>query len=257
MAPAQGSAFTVHFDEMDTLLKALTGIRDSFSKLPGHQPVDHAALGDGQLADELQRFLDGWRTGRQHIEKELDGITKHVQRALQEYVAAEGTVSQTEGDVVHGVLATALTGGHQVLSGVANGTRVVDPKFAPAPGLAGEVAAADQTAARIDADVIRDVGQGGIVLGPEGGPPVAREVVEATNRAERIDQDVYRDLTEDPGAPVGGGDDRDPRFHTGPVHGGPVQGPIRIEPLTPAPGAGAPSAPEQVPTDTTTGVTDD
>jgi hypothetical protein len=256
VAPAQGSAFTVHFEEMDNLLKALTGIRDSFSKLPGHQPVDHAALGDGHLADELQRFLDGWKTGRQHIEKELDGITKHVQMALQEYVAAEGAVTHTEGDVAHGSLQTALAGGGKVLTRVVDGTEVHDPTFTPTRGLAGRLAAADQAAAHIDADVIGDVSQPGEMLGPNAGPPVAHEVVAATDQAERIDQDVYRDLTGEPGTPDAGGgvhgvpDNPQPvQFDSGHPTTGPVQAPLRIEPLDPA-GVGAP-------TDTTTGVTDD
>jgi hypothetical protein len=101
-----GTTIVVNFDTLSALAKRLQSIHDTFDSMGAHPPVDEGALGEQSLADELERFLDGWSQGRQKIAGSLTAVVQAVSNALATYEQAD-----------HGIAADEQAGGSAAPSG--------------------------------------------------------------------------------------------------------------------------------------------
>lgn len=70
-----------------TLAARLSRIRENVKALPGFVQGGAEALGDGDLADRLRSFVDGWRDGRQAIEDDITQVLGFLQGAAQTYAS--------------------------------------------------------------------------------------------------------------------------------------------------------------------------
>jgi hypothetical protein len=89
-------------------------IETTFDSMGAHPAVDGSSLGERQLTDELEKFLDGWSQGRSSISKSLASVVQVVQNALTVYQHTEQEIASAEGQ-------SAPSGGASANSSSGNG----------------------------------------------------------------------------------------------------------------------------------------